>query len=302
MKKALLTLSVTTLLFVGCGKEEVEEEKTGFAGFVETCKELFAGDEEEEPKVNSKAVGREITEAQIDLVDGGAEAMADKGEDLGTSIGEGMGNLLQGIGAGFEESFENNLNISPSEEMIESGVTIVTAEESYGNQVKLALKFRDIYKGRVILQAFTADSIEIGRATSEAINQPENSLQNMRLQFHTDMDMSDIDHCSIMLISTPTVDVVYNRSNAPTTKITLGQMHETGTSPLRVSQYIIFNNAFSGSIQLRAFDATDAEIGRSQSYSNINKAEDVSATMDFTFHQTLAASSVRRFELHAKPM
>ncbi len=79
-------------------------------------------------------------------------------------------------------------------------------------------------------------------------------------------------------------------------------MHETGTSPLRVSQYIIFNNAFSGSIQLRAFDATDAEIGRSQSYSNINKAEDVSATIDFTFHQTLAASSVRRFELHPKPM
>ena len=263
--------------------------------------------EKKEPTEAEK--GKELVEKKLEFAEGASEALNDKGAPVGRSAGKGVGGLLKGLGTGLVDAIYPPVEISPSEELVGAGIKVNKSEEGHstgkGNEVNLTLAFSKIYKGKMTLHAFDEKNVEMGRTTSKLLNQPADSILDLTLYLDKNIRMSAVDHCELRLVPpkavTLVVDGVEPGAEADgTLGIELGQMQEGAGNPLEVSQYVIFNGDFAGELQLRAFDATDAEVGRSQKVEDLEQGADSSETFEFTFHETLDGDSVARFELHAK--
>jgi hypothetical protein len=201
-----------------------------------------------------------------------------------------------------------------AKEAQDAGVAVSRATEGSsgdeGNDVRLVLAFSKLVRGRVLLHAYDANSLEQGRATSQFLNQPAGSVLDLSIYFNRNLRMSGIHHYNMELIPPKAVvlsgdaaagppEVVKGKDKEPL-DLRLGQMQEEAGPPIRVSLYVIFNTAFVGEVQLRALDASNTEVGRSQKVDEIEQEADSSRTFEFVFHETLSAGSVESYELFVR--
>ena len=261
--------------------------------------------EEKEPTEMEK--GKEYAKDKLDYAEGAAEVLNEKGEPVGRTTGKGVGGLLKGIGSGIMDAVYPPVKIKPSQELMAAGITVNKAEEGSstrdGSEVNLTLAFSKIYKGRLRLHAFDAKGVEMGRAVSNTINQPVDSILDLTVHFDKRIRMSNVSYCEAHLIAPKTVSLMGDAAPPPEGEegigIELGQMHEGDGTPLKVTQYVIFNQKFFGELQMRAYDATGSEIGRSQKFENLDQDADSSNTFEFTFHETVTVDSAARYSLYA---
>jgi hypothetical protein len=200
-----------------------------------------------------------------------------------------------------------------AKEAQDAGVAVNRATEGSsgeeGNEIRLVLAFSQLVRGRVLLHAYDANSLEQGRATSQFLNQPAGSVLDLSIYFNRNLRMSGIHHYNMELIPPKAVvlsgdavgppEVLKGKDKEPL-DLRLGQMQEEAGPPIRVSLYVIFNIAFVGEVQLRALDASNTEVGRSQKVDEIEQEADSSRTFEFVFHETLSAGSVESYELFVR--
>jgi hypothetical protein len=261
----------------------------------------------EEPTDYEK--GQVEANKRLDYAQGAGEALHDKGGSVGRVAGDGVGSLLRGIGTGVVDVVYPPVKINPSPMLDEAGIAINKCTEGSGSDVELTASFSKVYKGRIQMKAFDRNNVEIGRADSKTINQPPDSLLSLTFSFPSTMRLSDIAYGTLTLLATAPVTVVETpisgagaspdaAENPAGAGISLGQMQEKDAVPPAVSLYVIFNLEFKGSIQLRAYDATDTEIGRSPKKEGVEYAADTSDTLDFSFNSEIDRASIARYALH----
>ncbi|MDP1827442.1 MAG: hypothetical protein Q8L48_29500 [Archangium sp.] len=74
---------------------------------------------------------------------------------------------------------------------------------------------------------------------------------------------------------------------------------EEGTAKHTITAYVTFEKAFAGSLELRAYDSEDREVGRSKLDSD--EKESGAKYLDFTFDERTPLMTAGHFELRATP-
>jgi len=272
-----------------------------------------SGCKEEEPTEKQK--GKDEAAQKLDYAEGAASALNDRGKGVGQATGQGVGNLIRGIGTGITDVVYPPVTVFLAKEAQDAGVAVNRATEGSstdeGNEIRLLLAFSQLVKGRVLLHAYDANNLEQGRATSQFVNQPAGSVLDLSIYFNRNLRMSGIHHYNMEMIPPKAVVLSGDAQSPPEVvkgkdkdkeplDLRLGQLEEEAGPPVRVSLYVIFNTAFEGEVQLRALDASRTEIGRSQKIGEIAEEADSSRTFEFAFHETLSVGSVDSYELFVR--
>ncbi|MCK9462302.1 MAG: hypothetical protein M0R80_21975 [Proteobacteria bacterium] len=226
---------------------------------------------------------------------------------------EKVNELIRELDTGVEEVVHPPVTVFVAKEAEAAGVTVNRATEGStgdeGNEIRLVLALSQLVKQRVMLHAYDADNVEQGRAVSPCLNQPAGSVQEVSVYFSRNLSLRGIRHYNMELIPPKAVvltgDAVgpvelHKGKEQEPLRLRLGQMQEDAGPPIRVTQYLIFDTAFEGELQLRAFDGSRSEIGRSQKIDGIKEGADASRTFEFVFHETLLAGSVESYELFVR--
>lgn len=74
---------------------------------------------------------------------------------------------------------------------------------------------------------------------------------------------------------------------------------EEGTKPHTITAYLTFEKAFDGTLEMRAFDSQDREVGRAKVSST--ETESGAKYVDFTFDERTPLMTAGHFELRATP-
>jgi hypothetical protein len=269
----------------------------------------ISGCSEKEPTDYEK--GKDEATKKLDYAQGAGEVLHDKGGSVGRTAGDGVGSLLRGIGTGVVDVVYPPVKVNATPELAAAGIAINKCTEGNGSDVELTAAFYKVYKGRIQMKAFDKGNVELGRAESKTINQPPGSLLSVTFSFPSTLRLSDIAYVALVLLATPAVTIVEAGSPAPAGAapaaetppdpgLSLGQMQEQDSVPPKVSIYVIFDREFKGSIQMRAYDATDTEIGRSQKMEDVEHAADTSETLEFSFNAEIDRASIARYTLNVE--
>lgn len=81
--------------------------------------------------------------------------------------------------------------------------------------------------------------------------------------------------------------------------ITRAARGENGTAAHTITAYITFEKGFGGTLELRAYDTEDREVGRSKL--DTDEKESGAKYLDFTFDERTPLMTAGRFELRATP-
>ena len=251
--------------------------------------------------------GKAEANKRLDYAQGAGEVLHDKGGSVGRVAGDGVGSLLRGIGTGVVDVVYPPVKVNEAPEIAAAGIAINKCVEGQGSDVELTAAFSKVYKGRIQMRAFDKGNVELARAESKTINQPPGSLLTVTFSFPSTLRLSDVANVTLVLLATAPVMIVEEPPPAaaaaetpPDTGLSLGQMQEQDSVPPKVSIYVIFSRGFSGSIQMRAYDATDTEIGRSEKMEKLERAADTSDTLEFTFNAEIDRASIARYTLNVE--
>jgi hypothetical protein len=81
--------------------------------------------------------------------------------------------------------------------------------------------------------------------------------------------------------------------------VTRAARGEDGTAKHTITTYITFEKAFAGSLELRAYDGEDREVGRAKL--DTEEKESGAKYLDFTFDERTPLMTAGHFELRATP-
>jgi hypothetical protein len=242
--------------------------------------------------------GKDYAEEKLGFVEGASKVLEDKGKGIGQSVGKGVGDVVKGTGSGVKDVIQSPVKVELGADLGSTGVKIMQAHE--GDQkndtrgVVVYLDFPQAFAGRLRLHAVGADKADIGRADlADNLTQAAGSQQNFTFPFPGDMRLSKVDHYVLHMTPPKSVSADATLIQAG---LSLSQLKEQGSD---VSIYIVFADAYTGGLQLRAKTADGQEIGRSEATEKLKQVADSAGFFTFKFDARAPLATATQYSLHS---
>jgi hypothetical protein len=136
--------------------------------------------------------------------------------------------------------------------------------------------------------------VEIGSALSAFLDEPADKSSHVLFSFDAATRLSRAVWGKISVVPPVQLQLSDELSRQG---LKVGRIKETDT-PFSVTPYLIFDKAFKGGLQLRAFDAAGLEIERSTPDLSLNLNADAAQAVPFGF-SSIQPLQAARYELHA---
>jgi hypothetical protein len=249
-------------------------------------------------KRTAEEKGRDYANKRVGFAQGAASVLEEKGKGLGVSAGKGLGDLIKGAGAGVKDVVYAPVKVELAPELTAAGLKLLQAHEGEpggsARTVALNLMFGKAYEGRLQLRAFAGDtSEEAGRsAPTKNVTQADGSTLSISLAFPADTRLSKFGHYVLSALPAKTARL---GPGLESSGIAPSQLSD---APQGVSLYLVFNKAYRGGLQLRAYAADGREVGRSEPTTALSQARDSAARTSFAFDEKTPLDDVASYVLH----
>jgi hypothetical protein len=238
--------------------------------------------------------GKDYANEKLGFVEGAAQVLKDKGNNLGQTAGKGVSELVKGVGTGVKDVMNPPVNLQLSPEVATQGLTVEHASEATGDAdarvIEANIKFAKAFRGKLTVRAFDDHEKELGAGTldGELDKHPGNG-ELLRFRFPSSVRLSHVK--SYRLDFVPPVQVALHASAQG---IDVSQLNRKGRS---VSLYLKFPQAFKGTLELRAYDDQGADIGRSEPSRKLQQSEDSALFLEFAFDERAPLDRALKYEL-----
>lgn len=244
-------------------------------------------------KRTAEEKGRDYASEKLDLATGAAAALKEKGSGLGKTAGQGVGDLIKGVGSGVKDVVNPPVTVEPEKSAAEAGVTVNKANEGAGEAnartIEVYGAFAKPFRGRLELRAFDEQGVELGKGVSEKqLDLPKDSVELLTFRFPLSVRFTQAK--LYRLRSTASSDFVLHES---VKDVDVSQVSENATT---ISAYFEFKNAFSSGLELRAYDSEGAEVGRSAPSAKLKQAPDSATYVEFKFDPRVPLTRAAKYE------
>lgn len=208
-----------------------------------------------------------------------------------------MGSLVRGLGTGVRDAVHPPLPAQLDPTATAAGISINRANDAgiTGNErfAEVFLAFSKPFQGALVLAAFDATGVElgVGRLPSP-LNIPQAASETVRFAFTDSVRFSA---ATVFRLRTEAARTLIIHESAA--GITASQLREQQQT---VTLYVTFQNAFRGGIQLRAYDQSGQELGRSSGNAELERDADAAEHIDFPFDARVSLRYAAKYELWAK--
>ncbi|HSC88338.1 MAG TPA: hypothetical protein VLC09_13745 [Polyangiaceae bacterium] len=238
--------------------------------------------------------GRDYAEDKLDFAQGAADTLKEKGKTLGQTAGHGVGDLVKGVGSGVKDAARPEVPTQAEPAALAAGVSVHHAQEGALDGdvrwIDTYVEFAKVFQGRLELLAFDAAGQELGRGVlTDALDLPAGSREQLSFRFSATVRFSHVTRYTLRFLAGPEVKVVEGLAG-----VSVSQFRQKGAA---VTLYVSFASAWKGTLELRAFGADGAELGRSKKTAKLTQAADSAEFMDFTFDERARLERATRFEL-----
>ncbi len=245
-------------------------------------------------KRTAEEKGRDLASEKLDLAKGAADVLKEKGGVLGKTTGQGVTDLIKGVGSGVKDSVNPPVKVELEKSASEAGVAVTSAHEGTGDatarNIEVYGTFAKPFRGRLELRAFDEQGAEIGQGVSEKqLDLPKDSVELLQFRFPVSMRFT---HAKVYrLRSTAASDFSLHEA---LTDIDVSQVNENATT---VSAYFKFQKKFAGGLELRAYDSDGKEVGRSSPSAKLKQAPDSATYVEFTFDPRTPLTRTAKYEV-----
>jgi hypothetical protein len=249
-------------------------------------------------KRTAKERGRDYAKEKVELAEGAAGVLEEKGKNLGKSVGKGVADLVKGAGSGVKDVVYAPVKLTMAPELAGGALKVLQAHESgtgeAARKIAVNIEFAKAYQGRLQLRAFESEgeSKEIARsAVTNGISQAAGSMSEVVFEFPGQTRLSKIDHCVLAGLPPKTAALDQGLQDAG---IALSQLTETQH---QVTLYVVFQKPYRGGLQLRAYTDGVSELGRSEPTSKLEQNRDTASHMTFDFDLKAPLPDATRYVL-----
>lgn len=244
-------------------------------------------------KRTAEEKGRDLASEKLDMAKGVADVVKEKGGGLGKTAGQGVGDLIKGVGSGVKDVVNPPVTVELEKSAAEAGFTVNRANESGGEvdarMIEVYGAFAKPFRGRLELRAFDEKGAELGQGVLEKqLDLPKDSVELLKFRFPPSVRFT---HAKLYrLRSTASADFIMHDS---VQDIEVSQLTENAAT---ITAYFKFNKAFIGGLELRAYDGEGAELGRSAPSAKLKQGADSATYLDFKFDSRVPLTRTAKYE------
>jgi hypothetical protein len=243
---------------------------------------------------SEKEKGSDLVTQKLEFVEGAAEALKDRGNSVGRGAAQGLGETLKGVGSGVKDVLTPAVSVVVAQSLRDQEVAVGRANAKLlgaDARVELTLTGKKPLSGGLRLAALDASGNELGRATAFEHRELDFSEpQLVPFEFPDSVRFSEAKSFELFLLPPKQLLVGDGLAGAAVNQLAV-QAHE-------VKFYAMFEKGFAGTLQLRAYDASGQELGRSSSALGVvTRPADSAEFLSFSFDPSTSLARVVKFEL-----
>jgi hypothetical protein len=245
-------------------------------------------------KRSAEEKGKDYANDKLGFVEGAAQVLKDKGNNLGQTAGKGVSELVKGVGTGVKDVMNPPVSIALSPEGSLAGLSVHRANEAEtegdSRVIEAYVAFAKLFRGKLLVRAFDEKGTELGAGSLEAeLDKHPGNSDLLRFRFPASVRFS---HAKIYRMDiVPPVGVALHESLKD---IAASQLKRKGPA---VSLYLKFAQKYQGMLELRVYDDQGSEIGRSKPSTAFKQKPDSATFVEFAFDERAPLEQAFRYEL-----
>lgn len=149
----------------------------------------------------AKETGQDLAAEKIDLVQGAGEVVRDRGKEAGSTVAEGVGNVLSGMGKGLDASL-NAKQVVLTDPAASPSVQPTRAQDMQGGTgISVYLLSENGFDGSLRLVALQ-NGAEVGRATAN-VKIDKGDAQYVDFGFDHRVPLQSVDQYTLAIVAQP---------------------------------------------------------------------------------------------------
>jgi hypothetical protein len=237
--------------------------------------------------------GKDLADDKLGFAEGVADGVKDKGGTVGKKGVEGIGEVVKGIGSAVKDQTMPAVTINVPNEA--DGVTVRDAFAKLATSqrtVDATFTFSKKFEGGMQLVAMDERGKEGPRsATIPHETRLAGTEAALKFAFPNEAHLSGYKTYQLVVVAAKTATPAADLLGATAT-----QLRET---PPMVSLYMTFPKKLGFALQLRAYDASGQEVGRSSPSEVVAPTDDSAGIIKFTFPNETPFGGVAKYEIRS---
>jgi len=240
----------------------------------------------------AKEKGKDYGDEKLGYAEGVADSLKEHGKSLGRKTGQGVGDLVRGVGSGVKDVAHPPVKVALEKECLAAGLKLERANEGKSHDgktdVEVLITFTQPYHGTLELSAFDEKNERrgIGLVSDLEILKPRTQL--LTFAFPESTRLSDIARFTLKHRSLAQVILGEGAE-----ELTVNGVKREGS---KVALYLMFPKKFKNALQLRLYDSEDKELGRSSAV-KLKVDADSAQYVDFEFDVRTPIDEVEKYRL-----
>jgi hypothetical protein len=238
--------------------------------------------------------GEDLAKKKLEVAEGVADGVKEKGRIVGRKGVEGVGELVRGIGAAVKDQINPAIHIELGAGIEKSTFKITRANIAMASEkdrvASIDVEFQSSFEGILQLLALDKQNKEVGRSRGKQHHTYlAGTEKTLTYPFAAELHLTDVVDYQLIAIAPKIVATEIAH-------VKVSQLDEDGQN---VAVYFVFSTALKKALQLRALDGAGQEIARSAPSAIAGESDSAAARIAFAFPPGAPLAAAAKYVVYA---